>query len=452
MNDHKPEYKIIRDVVHGYISLVRDDLLFIDTPSFQRLRRIHQIAASAVYPGANHTRFEHSLGVMHLGAKVFESIIRDSFYTNLEKYKSTVRYACLLHDIGHAPLSHIGEAFYQKDLMLEQLMDVLSRRGYPQTFSGDGAAPHEICSCIIALDLFFDPLIHAGVDINLFCRMIIGEKFQNGESYKNCLISILNSDIDVDKLDYILRDSFMTGVQFVALDVDRLIFSYRILGDDLAFDGTSLSIVNNLIHGRNAMYHWVYNHHITVYIDCLFKRYIRKITQDPELINNLFSYHAIAHEFVDDVDIVSEIRRLSTRDPELHKMYSQLFHRNYFKPIWKNPFEFDSLLPDSQIQDKLIHYCRLHRNNPETLEVMFQEHSPIEIFDRFYISLAHFKPFSPISGSSIYLLLKYGKKRFQDIFQESVLKSPKAEIPYIFTESLEIQNEIIRLIKSGILR
>jgi len=107
--------KVIRDAVHGYIELCEDDLKIIDTPHFQRLKSVRQNNPFSVYPCANHTRFEHSLGVMHLGVKVFESLNEKRTHNGEpsfdEKLEATVRYACLLHDVGHAPFSHYGEQF-----------------------------------------------------------------------------------------------------------------------------------------------------------------------------------------------------------------------------------------------------------------------------------------------------------------------------------------------------
>ena len=108
--------KVIRDVVHGYIELCESDLEIIDTPHFQRLKSIRQNNPFSVYPCANHTRFEHSLGVMHLGVKVFESLNEKRMHNGEPpfdgKLKATVRYACLLD--GHAP-SPLREQFFRDD-------------------------------------------------------------------------------------------------------------------------------------------------------------------------------------------------------------------------------------------------------------------------------------------------------------------------------------------------
>lgn len=118
--------KVIRDVVHGYIPLNENDLQIIDTPLFQRLRRIRQTGAYSVYPSANHTRFEHSIGVMYLGMRVLESLKEMNIDIN-EQILNTVRYACLLHDIGHAPFSHLGEVFYSKAEIINEINNGLKK-------------------------------------------------------------------------------------------------------------------------------------------------------------------------------------------------------------------------------------------------------------------------------------------------------------------------------------
>lgn len=123
--------KIIRDPIHGYISINDIDLKFIDTSTFQRLRRVKQSGCYTVYPSSNHTRFEHSIGVMHLSARVFETVTKkipddqiDEIKPYLECFEKTVRYACLLHDVGHTPLSHTGEALFDIKSLKKELLDL----------------------------------------------------------------------------------------------------------------------------------------------------------------------------------------------------------------------------------------------------------------------------------------------------------------------------------------
>ncbi len=140
--------KIIRDTVHGYIQINNDELSVIDNRLFQRLLRIRQGLNNAAYPTSTHTRFEHSLGVMHIGTKILEAIIRNTssvpcIFKEIEK---EVRFACLLHDIGHAPFSHIGELFFNKKELETEIIPFLSNYENNEL---QNTAPHELMSALI---------------------------------------------------------------------------------------------------------------------------------------------------------------------------------------------------------------------------------------------------------------------------------------------------------------
>jgi len=312
--------KVIRDIVPGYIELQNDDIDIIDTPIFQRLKRIRQLTSQSVYPSTNHTRFEHSLGVMDLGCPVFSSLeskkeIGSDFF---EKYKNAVRYACMLHDIGHAPLSHVCEKFYD----INECKDIL------KTFSvniEDGAR-HEFMSCSIALKHFDKRLAELKVDKELFCRMITGNRYDSCEWELNILIDLLNSLYDVDKLDYVIRDGKMSGGDFITLDKNRVIGSYTINKKKLVFSSAVLSTISNLVYGRDALYMWVYNHHIAVYIDSLVQRYIQYLI-DKNLIEKkeFFSFDAISEKMIDDSDIVQMFKKYMNNDEHTKRLYEQIF-------------------------------------------------------------------------------------------------------------------------------
>jgi uncharacterized protein len=442
--------KIVRDVVHGYIELTKNDISLIDTPRFQRLKRIHQTGASSVYPCANHTRFEHSIGVMHLGSNVFEVLKKQDARIDNVKFQNTVRYACLFHDIGHAPFSHLGEFFYDKDELKTKVHAELKRLKIDNTFNGENAAKHELCSCAIALEYYSDLLLLYEVDLDLFCRMITGETYGPGvNDIANCLIEILNSDIDVDKLDYILRDSYMSGAKLVTLDIDRIINSYVIYRNALAFSGQSLSTISNLIFGRDALYVWVYNHHITVYTDCLFKRLIDRVIKNNVGLGNYFSYKAISKDLIDDHDLISFIRTEVKKDDYCKILYDQLFNRNFFKSIWKNPFEFDLLIPDPAYRDTFIQSVGLQKQNLENLENSIIAKTPELTAGDFFISFAYFKPYTPIAGKSIYLLMKDQRKTFQEIFQEGIFKTKRTDLPFIFVKDDHVKGILLKKLNEG---
>ena len=184
--------KRILDSVHGYIR-VREFLFkyIIDTPNFQRLRRIEQTSARALFPCAHHDRFVHSLGVFHLGNKILDALhfsgediqTKSDNEQAIQKRRIALSYmaACLLHDIGHSPFSHTFEKFF--DNQEHNLMEMLRIEVNNDIFSKDTqyymseAAPHEIMSAYIVLKVYRESLERFKVDTELVARMIIGCKY-----------------------------------------------------------------------------------------------------------------------------------------------------------------------------------------------------------------------------------------------------------------------------------
>lgn len=250
--------KSIRDPIYGYIELEPDFARIVDTPEFQRLRNIRQTGYQALYPSALHNRFVHSLGVYHLGRRAiacFRENIDEMLPVSLRseavwaKIKRTFLAACLLHDVGHSPFSHSGEGYYTKtgfsfETAYQELLDIpsdiaekacepgseesMKRQFYldlTATQDGNTGKPHEAMSTLLGVELCRE--LKIDIDWDLFIRSIIGLKYMRDFSkkpptgdlkkdpevvVKNALIGLLNGDlIDVDKLDYVLRDSYVTG-------------------------------------------------------------------------------------------------------------------------------------------------------------------------------------------------------------------------------------------------
>jgi len=448
--------KVIRDVVHGYVELCENDLKIIDTPHFQRLKSIRQNNPFSVYPCANHTRFEHSLGVMHLGVKVFKSLNekrrRDGEPLFDERLEATVRYACLLHDVGHAPFSHYGEQFFNKDDLIPLFSSALKKRNVDADLTvGDAGASHEICSCILSLEVYGDILERIGIDFELFCRMIIGEDYPLGsEKIENTLIDILNSNTDVDKLDYVLRDSQMSGANLVALDVDRLVSAYMTYNGEIAFSGKSLSTIAGLIYGREAVYTWIVNHHVNVYTGCVLTKIMKRAFDSDAEKDLFFSYPAIAKRLVDDYDVISRIRsKLQNGDAELGSLYRQLSSRQYYKPIWKNHMEFKSCITNQSNQDRFKNLVGGNLQDPEQIEKIVADKIGVEQGD-LIISVADYKPFVPFimrKGSTktnpVYIIINDDAVSFQDIFKTSIYHEREPELPLVFVKGTEQKDKFL---------
>jgi len=199
----------------------------------QRLRRIRQLAgAEYVYPAANHTRFEHVLGAMYLAGVVAENLPTELSADEKQK----VRLAGLLHDVGHAPFSHLFEPF---------LLKYLGRN-------------HEgMSTWIIANSSLTDVVEAQGFDAKELSELAVG-KFPKPE--KRFLSQIISSSFDVDKMDFVVRDSYHTGAGYGSVDVFRLIYTMDILDGNLAVDVTALPTLESLIMARLESFRAIYFH------------------------------------------------------------------------------------------------------------------------------------------------------------------------------------------------
>lgn len=217
--------KVIRDPIHDYIELDEFALSLTDTPEAQRLRRIRQLGFSnLVYPGANHTRFEHSLGVYHLTKQLIRQVD--------EYQQKELLAAALLHDIGHGPFSHATEGIIEKYTRKshDDINDLLRNGGISDVLEAHSLSPSSIAKHI------------------------------RGESYPG---QIINSEIDVDRMDYLVRDAHYTGVAFGLIDHIRLIHELRFNENKLVLDIGGLQAAESLLVSRFLMHPTVYFHHVS---------------------------------------------------------------------------------------------------------------------------------------------------------------------------------------------
>ncbi|MCK9313236.1 MAG: HD domain-containing protein [Methanocorpusculum sp.] len=218
--------KQIKDPVHGYIEVPTPLLPLLDTEAVQRLHHIKQLGFSyLVYPGANHTRFEHSLGAMHLASLLAKQLDLDPDDTLL------VCTAALLHDIGHGPYSHASEKL----------------RAEYGTFSHDNIRP------ILTTPEIADILEENGTSPDEVADIVAGN---------HRLAEIIHGDLDVDRMDYLLRDAHYTGVPYGTLDAGRLIQSLILTDGGLAIKESGISAAESLLIARTLMGPSVYFHHV----------------------------------------------------------------------------------------------------------------------------------------------------------------------------------------------
>lgn len=336
-------YKQFKDPIYGYIKISQEIATkIVDTPIFQRLKNIRQTSYTPLYPGAYHNRFVHSLGVYHLGKMAFKSIYpqleSDGADTDLrghiEQIRQIFELSCLLHDVGHAPFSHTGESFFvdAARTMDHILVDEVGDTSFQADFSALGTnlpAPHERMSCIVGLR-GFSTYFETPQARGLFARCILGLPYQFNEQppvqtgpriteqdkkvlndYRskkkrtellNCVISLLNSSIiDVDRLDYIIRDAATIGFDNVQVDYKRLLSGTRIVyyheKHCIGYHKSALSTIESAIYAHDAEKKWVQNHPAIIYEMEALKSAIRalnemfKSAEDP---NPLFCYESLS--------------------------------------------------------------------------------------------------------------------------------------------------------------
>ena len=227
----KKNYLDIIDPIHDFIRVYDYELPIIDNPLFQRLRRIRQLSgAHLIYPAAQHSRFEHSLGVMHIASQAGFAL-NEKGYLNSDDIQ-VLRLAGLLHDIGHGPFSHLFEEIIQ----------------------GKKISHEDYGKKIILNSEIGDVLTKTGFDKKLITKIAFGEsKFQ----YLN---EIVSGALSADMMDYLLRDGYFTGAEHAKIDHKRITQSLDIHKKKLALERSALYSFESMMHSRYQMFKAVYFH------------------------------------------------------------------------------------------------------------------------------------------------------------------------------------------------
>jgi len=227
----------IKDPVHGYVYITEAEKEVIDSFPVQRLHRLRQLAgAEYVYPGANHTRFEHSVGVMHLAGLLAENPHLSQLLSEDDVQK--VRIAALLHDVGHGPFSHVFEH------LLVKFLD---------------KTHEDVNVWIVQKSELRDVLKGLGYDPDELAKLSVGMLHRPGRAFMD---QILRSAVDVDKLDFVVRDTYHTGAEYGYVDVFRLIHMLDVLDENLAVDLGALSALESFILARIESFKSIYFHRV----------------------------------------------------------------------------------------------------------------------------------------------------------------------------------------------
>ena len=230
----------------------------IDTEPVQRLKRIRQLAGSEfVYPAANHTRFEHVIGAMHLAGTLAEALPVD-----LPRHqREQLRLAALLHDIGHGPFSHVFEPLLAKYL----------------NKSHEDFVPWLVNETDIA-----EKLEAAGFDASTLGRLAIGKLTNRKRPY---LDQIISSSVDVDKMDYVVRDSFHTGAGYGSFDVHRLLYAMDIIDNGLSVDGSAVATLESFLLARFESFRTIYFHRASRAVQIMMVRALEAARDELRLLD-----------------------------------------------------------------------------------------------------------------------------------------------------------------------
>ncbi len=338
----------IRDVIHGLIERSSLEVKIINTPVFQRLRRIRQLAlAYLVYPGAHHTRFEHCLGTMHIAGRISEKLKEDGHL--LDKDVDNIRLAALLHDIGHGPFSHVSEHLLGK---------------YSDSENVDMAQERDKIHEIVTRDI-----IQKDPDL----KKIIPEQQRqeiitllNKYGIKDFKGDIVSGPLDADKLDYLLRDNYHTGVKYGLYDLDKIIESLRVIrfGDEESFlgiDEEGIYALEQLIMAKYHMTTQVYFHRIRGITDSMIIRGTELAVEEGlDEIKRLYTYNE-SDEFLQryylyhDENLISLIRKEG--GPLSKEIFERLHNRRLFKLLHSRRI---SEIEGAKLKDK---YNKLNNND-----------------------------------------------------------------------------------------
>jgi hypothetical protein len=261
--------KIFNDPIYGFISVPHEILLeLIDHPYFQRLRRIRQLGmAHLVYPGALHTRFHHAMGAMHLMNEAIE-VLRSKGHIISDEESEAVCIAILLHDIGHGPFSHALEFTLVKDVHHEDLSQLFMQK-LNREFNG---------------------------------RLDLAIKIYANKYKKRFLHQLVSSQLDMDRLDYLKRDSFFTGVSEGVISTDRIIKMLEVHNDELVVEEKGIYSIEKFIVARRLMYWQVYMHKTVVAAEILLINILQRARELASKGSNLFcspAFHKFLYHRVD---------------------------------------------------------------------------------------------------------------------------------------------------------
>ncbi len=289
----------VRDPVHGTISIHPSEIAILESPFFQRLRNIKQLGLSEyIFPGATHTRFLHSIGVMHLSTLIFDRVVPNHFsLIEMQRLRQTVRLAALLHDIGHAPLSHSTESVMpmMADLKLPLLYGGnQQRQANHEDYTIKALIDGPITEFFGATEKFFGVTTDAVAQI-IAGKCITPDYFTVANiNFFPLFSQIVSSELDADRMDYLLRDSYFCGVSYGKIDVDWLIDNMGICIENnfayLSLAQKAVASFDDFLLSRLNMFLMVYFHYRSVCLEQMLLKYFLSEEKEYSIPPSLDQY------------------------------------------------------------------------------------------------------------------------------------------------------------------
>jgi len=284
--------KIIRDPIHGNIQIKNYFIDLLETPEIQRLYNIKQLGfAHLVFPGAHHTRLEHSLGVYKIASQISDIL-------EIEEYeKNILTCAAFVHDIGHGPFSHTLESILLEKFGVDHI-DLTEKLilGEYDIFESEE-------NKFIQSPSVSQILESQGLNKKELISIIRGKNVE-----KSYLSQILNSTIDADQLDYLVRDAYYTGVAYGLIDIERLLQTLQIYNDNLTINRKGVGVMENILMARGLMYSSVYFHKTVRIAELMLSKAIEEIPDfepfeffrmtDAEILNSLKNMGNFQYEII----------------------------------------------------------------------------------------------------------------------------------------------------------
>lgn len=303
----------IKDPVHGYVYITEAEKTIIDSYPMQRLRRLRQLAGSEyVYPGANHTRFEHSIGVMFLAGQVLVNPNISRIVSDEEV--DMCRISALLHDCGHGPFSHVFEHLLIKDL----------------------EKTHEdITAWIIEKSEIADKLSKMGYTPKEVAGLSVGKLQKKNRAF---LDQIISSAVDVDKQDFIVRDTYHTGAEYGFIDVYRLIHALDVMGENLAVELGALSALEAFMIARIESFKSIYFHRVGRAAQIMLASAMEKANSELGLTNFKTPEEYLS---LDDYTVWAALKKCKSSN----EIIGNLEHRRMLKCAYERTFyEKDTMI------------------------------------------------------------------------------------------------------------